>query len=188
MVTNIFDSLLLREKKKPTTIKHKRKCLFFSSFFFVNFSPSELGTFADIHGPSGATPVPMPPYWTEALCFVCSGLKQWSGRKLDLTDHPWVMMMRGLLLLKPQEARVCSCRGSSVQLSSPSANILKTVLLTCGSTALAAASWSQAVTSREENKQKFFFNAPRLCWFKSRWEVTDDGRERARDTKIVYLQ
>lgn len=48
---------------------------------------------------------------------------------------------------------MCSCRGSSVQLSSPPANILKTVLLTCGSLALATASWSVAVTSREEDKQ-----------------------------------
>lgn len=118
-----------------------------------------LGTFADIHGPSGATPVSMPPYWTEALCFVCSGLKQWSGRKLDLTDHPWVMMMRGLLLLKPQEARVCSCRGSSAQMSSPSANILKTVLLTCCSTALAASSWSEAATSRRGRQTGEKFSA-----------------------------
>lgn len=63
-------------------------------------------------------------------CFVCSGSRQWSGRKVDLTDHPWVMMMRGLLLLKPQEVRECSCRGSSVQLSSPSINSLKAELLT----------------------------------------------------------
>lgn len=68
-------------------------------------------------------------------CFVCSGSSQWSVRKagVDLTDHPWVMMMRGLLLLKPQEVRVCSCRGSSLQVSSPSKNSLKTELLTYGS-------------------------------------------------------
>lgn len=77
-------------------------------------------------------------FWTcffsrsQVPCFVCSGSSQWSVRKagVDLTDHPWVMMMRGLLLLKPQEVRVCSCRGSSVQVSSPSKNSLKTELLT----------------------------------------------------------
>lgn len=67
-----------------------------------------------------------------APCFVSSGSSQWSGRKVDLTDHPWVMMMRGLLLLKPQEVRVCSCRGSSTQFSSPSTNRPKTELPTCG--------------------------------------------------------
>lgn len=79
-------------------------------------------------------------FWTcsfscnQVLCFVCRGSSQWSVKKLgvDLTDHPWVMMMRGLLLLKPQEVRVCSCRGSSVQVSSPSKKSLKTELLTYG--------------------------------------------------------
>lgn len=141
------------------------------------------GTFADIHGPSGATPVPMPPYWTEALCFVCSGLKQWSGRKLDLTDHPWVMMMRGLLLLKPQEARVCSCRGSRAQLSSPSANILKTVLLTCDSTALAAASWSEDVTSREEDKRGRQVLCFALQGEGERWQMT--ANKVTQDTQLV---
>lgn len=179
----MFDCLTAVVEQKR--IKHIRKS---QDFFYYYFSLSVLGTFADIHGPSGATPVPMPPYWTEALCFVCSGLKQWSGRKLDLTDHPWVMMMRGLLLLKPQEARVCSCRGSSGQLSSPSANILKTVLLTCGSMPLAAVSWSRAVTSREEDKRwrSFLLCSPRLCEFKVRREVTNDS-EKVHKTLSLYV-
>lgn len=74
-------------------------------------------------------------FFSLVPCFVCSGSSQWSVKKVgvDLTDHPWVMMMRGLLLLKLQEVRVCSCRGSSVHVSSPSKNNLKTVLLTYGS-------------------------------------------------------
>lgn len=90
----------------------------------------------------------------KAACFVSSGSSQRSGRKVDLTDHPWVMMMRGLLLLKPQEVRVCSCTGSSAQLSSPSNNSLKTELLTCGSFISRTPLCSVSTTPRKPNSRR----------------------------------
>lgn len=110
-------------------------------------------------------------------CFVCNGLSQWSGRKIDLTDHPWVMMMMGLLLLKPQEVSVCSCRGSSVQLSSPSKNILKTELLTYGSLSLGTTLCSPSTAPRESNGRRV------ICLF---W-VTRPIRTR-RGTGCVYFE
>lgn len=76
---------------------------------------------------------------------------------VDLTDHPWVMMMRGLLLLKPQEVRVCSCRGSSVQVSSPSINRLNTELLTYGSFTFRAPLCSLATKFQKLNSTNSLF-------------------------------
>ncbi len=91
-----------------------------------------------------------------APCFVSSGSSQWSGREVDLTDHPWVMMMRGLLLLKPQEVRVCSCRGSSSQTSSPSKNNLKVELLTCGSSPIWNLLCSLSATPQKNKWQRSY--------------------------------
>lgn len=84
---------------------------------------------------------------------VLSFCVQWSAQKAgdDLTDHPWVMMMRGLLLLKPQEVMVCSCRGSSMQVSSPPKNSLKTELLTYGFFTLRNSPSSESVTPQKSN-------------------------------------
>ncbi|TNN87503.1 hypothetical protein EYF80_002220 [Liparis tanakae] len=62
--------------------------------------------------------------------------------------------MMGLLLLKPQEVSVCSCRGSSVQLSSPSKNILKTELLTYGSLSLGTTLCSPSTAPRESSGRR----------------------------------
>lgn len=106
---------------------------------------------------SETMPAAIPPYRPRVPCFVCSGSSQWSGRKVDLTDHPWVMMMRGLLLLNPQEVSVCSCRGSSAQLSSPSENILKAELLTYGSFSLRTTLCSVSAAPPKSNSTRVIF-------------------------------